>query len=60
MGKFKRGQPNTNSYSSLSSKQKAFIRARVKDLGSLKGVSHHYNTKALVDRFALSEAKKIY
>jgi hypothetical protein len=60
MGKFKRGQPNGNSYSQLKPEQKGFIQARVKELGSMKKVVAYYKRQALVDRFALSEAKKIY
>jgi hypothetical protein len=57
MGKFKRGD---GAYSKLSSDQKTFIKARVKDLGSMEAVQRIYNLQTLVDRFARSEAKKIY
>ena len=61
MPKFKRtNKPNANSYSRLSPDQKAFVKAKVKELGSMEEVKLHYNKGTLVDRFAVSEAKKIY
>jgi len=62
MGKFKRkDDPILSSQKGrLSPEQKAFIKAKVKELGSMKVVRNHYNLKTLVDRFARSEAKKIY
>ena len=47
-------------YNKLGSSQKAFIEAKVKELGNLEAVNAHYNKKALVDRYAISIAKKVY
>lgn len=56
MGKFKRTDP----YSKLSKDQKDFIKAKVRELGSLKAVKLHYSKKVLVDQYAIAMAKKIY
>jgi len=64
MGKFKRkNDPILNSQKGrLSPEQQSFIKAKVKELGSMEAVKLHYNKgrQTLVDRFALNEAKKIY
>ena len=47
-----------NSFDKLDDSQKAFIEAKVKELGSLKTVKSHYSKTCLVSRYALSVAKK--
>ena len=56
MGKFKRTDP----YAKLSDAQKAFITAKVRELGTMARVKQFYNKKVTVDQFALAVTKKIY
>jgi len=49
-----------NNFNRLSDNQKAFILAKIKELGSLKAVKSHYSKPCLVTRYALSVAKKEY
>ena len=43
----------------LEKDQKTFIKAKVKELGSMKKVKVLYNQDCAIDRFAITYAKKI-
>ena len=47
-----------NSFDRLGDDQKAYIEAKVKELGSLEAVKAFYSEPCLVSRYALSVAKK--
>ena len=47
-----------NNFGRLSEGQKAYIEAKVKQLGSLEAVKKFYHKPCLVSRYALSVAKK--
>jgi len=47
-----------NNFNKLGDDQKAYIEAKVKELGSLKAVKAFYHKECLVTRYALSVAKK--
>ena len=47
-----------NSFDRLGVDQKAYIEAKVKELGSLEAVKKFYSKPCLVTRYALSVAKK--
>ena len=47
-----------NNFNRLSEGQKAYIKIRVKELGSLEAVKAFYSKACLVSRYALSVAKK--
>ena len=49
-----------NSFDKLEECQKAYIKIRVTELGSLKAVKSHYSKPCLVARYAISVAKKMY
>ena len=47
-----------NNFDRLEECQKAYIKIRVKELGSMEAVKKFYNKPCLVTRYALSVAKK--
>ena len=47
-----------NSFARLSEGQKAYIKIKVRELGSLEAVKKFYSKACLVSRYALSVAKK--
>ena len=47
-----------NNFDRLRKDQKDYIKAKVKELGSLKAVKAFYHKPCLVTRYALSVAKK--
>ena len=47
-----------NNFNRLSEGQKAYIKIKVRELGSLKAVKAFYSKKCLVTRYALSVEKK--
>ena len=47
-----------NNFDRLEDCQKAYIKIKVKELGSLKAVKAFYHKPCLVSRYALSVAKK--
>ena len=49
-----------NSFDRLSEGQKAYIKIKVRELGSLEAVKKFYSKACLVTRYALSVAKKEY
>ena len=49
-----------NSFAKLDDNQKAYIEAKIKELGSLKAVKAFYSKPCLVSRYAINVAKKEY
>ena len=49
-----------NNFARLDDDQKAYIKAKIKELGNLEAVKSHYSKPCLVTRYALSMAKKEY
>ena len=49
-----------NNFDRLEDCQKAYIKIKVKELGSLKAVKEFYSKKCLISRYAISVAKKEY
>ena len=47
-----------NNFDRLGEDQKVYIEAKVKELGSLEAVKAFYHKPCLVNRYALSVAKK--
>ena len=49
-----------NNFARLDDNQKAYIKAKIKELGNLEAVKTHYSKKCLVSRYAINVAKKEY